>query len=175
MVCIRIGKMTFTDGGVYEGEYRKDMRDESGRYIMPDGGKYEGNFSQDNFAGNGRLVDVKHQFVYYGPYKDAKITNSENALYLLLLGENIKIEVFRLVDNAMSITLTEIITTKENLNTALVSVNDKETATKFTVIDKQNIPYEAELSETPYIKQLQQDIAYLEDQLQRNASAQSNK
>ena len=50
------GKMTYEDGGVYEGEWKDDDFNGMGKYIWPSGSVYEGDFLDGVRSGYGKMV-----------------------------------------------------------------------------------------------------------------------
>jgi hypothetical protein len=49
------GKMIFSKGGVYEGDWRKDQREGKGKRIYADGTVYEGDWVNDKLEGKGKI------------------------------------------------------------------------------------------------------------------------
>lgn len=65
------GAYTFTDGTIYEGDFKNGLKEGQGRIIYPNGDLYEGEFKNDKMNGKGRL---RTQNVYFeGFFKDDEI------------------------------------------------------------------------------------------------------
>ncbi|KXJ23409.1 MORN repeat-containing protein 2 [Exaiptasia diaphana] len=55
------GKLSHPSGAVYEGEFVNNMFHGYGKYTWPDGSVYEGNFCDNKVEGQGQFTDVNGQ------------------------------------------------------------------------------------------------------------------
>eukprot|EP01084_Bolivina_argentea_P016346 30595_1 len=68
-----IGKMIWTHGGVYEGEWKNGKRDGYGRIMYNTGDIYYGNFKDSKRNGYGTAL-YKNGLIHQGYYKDGKMS-----------------------------------------------------------------------------------------------------
>ena len=66
------GKMQFTDGGVYCGNFVDGRQHGKGKMVFPDGSKYEGDFVSGNFHGQGKMVWTDGGY-YEGEWQNGQI------------------------------------------------------------------------------------------------------
>jgi len=67
-----IGTLSYSNGEVYEGEWKNDKRDgkgfihskDIGVYNNPDGQKYEGDWKNDKRNGQGNLIKIRYRYVH---------------------------------------------------------------------------------------------------------------
>jgi len=60
------GEMTYTNGGVYEGNWKNGKRHGKGKYTYAGGVVYEGNWENNMVHGKGKLVTYSGREVYKG-------------------------------------------------------------------------------------------------------------
>ena len=65
------GKVTLSDGTVYEGEYRNGKRHGQGKMTFPSGNTYEGEWKDGKYYGQG-IFTFKGEGKYVGEWKDSK-------------------------------------------------------------------------------------------------------
>ena len=65
------GKMTYPDGGVYEGDWKLNTRYGKGKMTYSDGSIYEGNWELDTMCGEGTM-NYSDRSAYYGNWKNNK-------------------------------------------------------------------------------------------------------
>ena len=66
------GKMTWTNGDVYEGEWKDNKEHGKGKMTWKSGNVYEGEFKDGMYDGQGKLID-RNGNVYDGGWKDGDI------------------------------------------------------------------------------------------------------
>merc|ERR1712137_1380929 len=64
-----IGKMIFTNGDVYEGNFVNGLRHGYGVYVDYKGNRYEGDFSNGKRTGYGKLIFASPKHIYEGNFK----------------------------------------------------------------------------------------------------------
>jgi hypothetical protein len=50
-----MGKETWTDGSVYEGQYSDSLKNGKGKFKWADGSKFEGDFKKNDISGHGKI------------------------------------------------------------------------------------------------------------------------
>ena len=63
-----IGKMTYTDGGEYEGSFKQGYRDGQGTYTWGNKTKYTGNWERGDQNGQGSLYDAEGKVTFAGTW-----------------------------------------------------------------------------------------------------------
>src|SRR3990172_1567272 len=75
-----IKTLTYTDGGIYEGETKNDKREGRGTMTWPDGTQYVGDFKDDMKSGQGTYI-WPNGGKYEGEWKDDKINGKGTLTY----------------------------------------------------------------------------------------------
>ena len=73
MFGLKHGQGVFQDdGGLYEGEFFRDVKCGSGKYTLFSGEQYVGEFVEDRFNGRGRFLNAAGKVVYDGEWRNGK-------------------------------------------------------------------------------------------------------
>ncbi len=86
------GKMEYTNGQVYEGEWKNGVRSGQGRCTWPDGGYYDGEWANDKWNGQGTnyMGGSKDVDYYVGGFADGK--RNGHGIFTWASGDSIETE-----------------------------------------------------------------------------------
>jgi hypothetical protein len=65
--------VTYTDGGVYEGQMSSGIRQGSGKMVYHDEHTYEGNWKNDMRDGKGKYMNYQKQIIFAGSWSKDKM------------------------------------------------------------------------------------------------------
>lgn len=58
LLLLKVGKLTFQDGSIYEGEFKENVFEGIGKYQWPDGSYYIGEWKDNRYVGVGCYIIV---------------------------------------------------------------------------------------------------------------------
>ena len=64
--------MTYSDGSVYKGDWKENVREGKGVFTWSNGSVYEGDFKSDMFHGTGKMSWKDKDAVYEGEWSSGK-------------------------------------------------------------------------------------------------------
>ena len=68
----------YSNGDVYEGDWKNNMQHGRGKYYFTDGFTYEGEWKEHQIHGTGKYLDLK-KFGFFGEFRDGNYFSKEQA------------------------------------------------------------------------------------------------